>query len=77
MAGIFIDWISPGSRKKKKNTSDSCSTPASKWQTGEKPSPFSSTYTMDQQLGMLADLPENEPDWAFKIMAKICAFEKE
>ncbi len=32
---------------------------------------------MDQQLGMLADLPENEPDWAFKIMAKICAFEKE
>ncbi len=32
---------------------------------------------MDQQLGMFADLPENEPEWAIKIMDKICAFEKE
>ncbi len=32
---------------------------------------------MDQQLGMLADLPENDPAWAIKILDEICAFEKE
>ncbi len=32
---------------------------------------------MDQQLGMVADLPENDPEWAFKILDKICPFENE
>ncbi len=62
IAGTFIDWLSPGRKRQRKSSSDSWSTPASKTQIGEKPLPFSITCTMVQQLGMVADLPENDPE---------------